>query len=193
MTTKIEIKKIQNLEVPLNDSLIYYYSVSSYTKLQNLLRYSETIQSTFEAHEIIDSFYLGSMESAFAYDTLREIGITKILSIIPGFEAPYPNDFEYLIIDALDTQNTKICNVFDECNKFLDKAFEANEKVLIHCLAGRSRSATILASFLIYKFGITPEHAIKFIKKVREIVEPNENFYLQLENYFRTLYCEKQG
>lgn len=63
----------------------------------------------------------------------------------------------------------------------IDTALGKGEKVLIHCQAGISRSATITAAYLINRKGMPAKQAIATLKSKRSCVEPN--FVTQLEEY----------
>lgn len=49
---------------------------------------------------------------------------------------------------------------------------------------GKSRSATIMTAYLIYKLSIPPPAALNLIKEIRPMVEPNPGFMEQLELYY---------
>lgn len=55
--------------------------------------------------------------------------------------------------------------------------------MLIHCHAGVSRSATILAAYLIHKKQITADEAVKIIQEKRKRAKPNDAFMKQLKEY----------
>lgn len=52
---------------------------------------------------------------------------------------------------------------------FIDDAVSHNEKILVHCHAGRSRSVCIIARYLMFKNGITSKQALTLIEEKREI------------------------
>jgi dual specificity phosphatase 12 len=58
----------------------------------------------------------------------------------------------------------------------------------VHCGAGISRSATIIAAYLMYSLKLDPESAVDMIRTVRPIVEPNEGFMEQLQVFHRASY-----
>ena len=153
---------------------------------QYLLPYYHT-NPQFEANEIIPGIYLGNILSAYDKKKLHELGISHVLSVIEGFDPPYPNDFTYLVVNSLDTTNTNLSEVFHKTNAFIDSTFENNQKILIHCSYGVSRSATVLCAFLIKTFGFTVEKAIETIKQNRQIIRPNSGFVQQLELYAESL------
>ena len=167
-------------------SIIYY----PYVMLQNLysnIKYSNIFSSKFEANMIIENLYLGNIDSSYDYAELKNIGITHVVSVLQGYIPPYPDDFNYLVVNALDDENTNLKDVFDEAIEFIDEGIE-NGKVLVHCYAGRSRSATIVIAYIVKKFGMSVEKALKFVKGCRGIVMPNKYFMKQLDEYYIKLY-----
>lgn len=56
-------------------------------------------------------------------------------------------------------------------------------RVLVHCLAGMSRSATIVIAYLLATTPMTAEEATEFVRSKRRIVRPNYGFTKQLEQY----------
>ncbi len=175
-------------ETDTNDNSVLYYTFYLYYKIQSLLKYINKDNNKFEANEIIDGLYLGCIDSSFDYNTLKDKGITHIISVIAGFEPPYPNDFNYLVINALDTVNTELFNNFYTAIKFIDDALDNNGKVLVHCIAGRSRSAAIVCAYIIHTFGMDVGNVIKYTKSRREIVDPNESFKIQLDDFYKIKY-----
>lgn len=53
--------------------------------------------------------------------------------------------------------------------------------VVVHCLVGRSRSAAIVAAYLMKKYALTRTDAVQFIQKIRAVVDPNPGFITQLD------------
>ena len=93
-----------------------------------------------------------------------------------------------MVINALDTPYTELSDNFDTANDFIDDAIMDNSKILIHCQAGRSRSATILAAYIIKTFGMEVEVVLSLIRNKRSIIEPNKYFVSQLEKYYNELF-----
>jgi len=173
------------LDVETSDYNIIYYGSYTVSKIKSL--YTYLLGGNFEAQEIIKNVYLGNIDSAYDYNKLKELGITHIISVIAGFYPSY-EDFNYLTLDALDTENTNLKDSFELCNNFIDEALDNNGKVLIHCMAGRSRSATILCAYIIKNFGMDLDNTLKSIKEKRDIIDPNTGFINQLNNYYNSLY-----
>ena len=55
--------------------------------------------------------------------------------------------------------------------------------MLVHCYRGRSRSATVVAAFLMQKHGHSSDRALTKVKSKREIVQPHDQFLAQLKLY----------
>ncbi|KZV99692.1 DSPc-domain-containing protein, partial [Exidia glandulosa HHB12029] len=80
-----------------------------------------------------------------------------------------------------DDPSANLAEHFMQANKFIEDALSTGGKILVHCQAGISRSATIVAAFLIYSRGLTPQDALNQIKKSRPGVRPNDGFLRQLD------------
>ena len=82
----------------------------------------------------------------------------------------------------MDFTDENIFKYFKECIQFI----ENSKKIYIHCMAGVSRSASIVIAYLMYK-----EHKNYFqiyteVKKKRNVIRPNFGFVFQLK-YFENL------
>lgn len=181
-------KIVKYIDAKTTDYTVVQYTFDIYTKANCLMKYYGYNRNIFEANEILNGIYLGNINSVYDFDKLKSLGITHIISVIGGFIPPYPDDFNYLVINALDTPYTELSDNFDTANDFIDDAIMDNSKILIHCQAGRSRSATILAAYIIKTFGIEVGLVISLIKNKRSIIEPNKYFVSQLENYYAELF-----
>jgi Dual specificity phosphatase, catalytic domain len=52
---------------------------------------------------------------------------------------------------------------------------------------GISRSATVVAAYLTFRHGLTPDQALAWIRLQRPIVRPNHGFQEQLSDYYSVL------
>lgn len=66
----------------------------------------------------------------------------------------------------------------------IDKAVFEGKNTLVHCQAGQSRSATVLAAYLIYTFDVSKDEALTFLQSRRPSV--NSKFEAQLDEYAKS-------
>jgi predicted protein tyrosine phosphatase len=66
---------------------------------------------------------------------------------------------------------------------FINSALKSNSNVLIHCMAGVSRSVSVLCYYLMKKINLNYPESISYIKKYRPIASPNRSFVKQLIVY----------
>jgi len=68
---------------------------------------------------------------------------------------------------------------------------ESGGKVLVHCRAGISRSATVCIAYLMYAARASLDDAHDYLKRCRPLVSPNLNFMRQLADFETRLAAEK--
>ena len=172
---------------------IKYYSYYVYGKLRSYYHYySSDDISTDSMNEIIDGIYIGDIYSASNYNNLKKNNIKSIVCCVVGIDDLYPKYIDYLNLDLIDNCDENIIRVFDESNKFIENNVKDNKNILIHCIAGVSRSVTLLAAYLIKNYDYTPEKALEVIREKRNIANPNESFMKQLHKYHTDLEITKK-
>jgi dual specificity MAP kinase phosphatase len=70
---------------------------------------------------------------------------------------------------------------------FADEGRQKGAGVLVHCLAGISRSVTVTVAYLIHSMNLSLNDAYDFVKKCKPDISPNFNFMGQLKDYETTL------
>lgn len=135
------------------------------------------------ASRILDYLYLGSEWNASNLEELHANRITHILNVTREIDNFFPADFKYKNIRVYDEEATDLLRYFDETNKFIKEAKEAEGKVLVHCKMGISRSATCTISFMMKEYNKDLASGLIQAKERRSIVNPNKGFIKQLEVY----------
>ena len=137
--------------------------------------------------EIIQNkLYLGDFHGAGDLKTLKQLGITHIIHLgAPDEQMVYPlfDNFKHIRVVVDDVDNEPICNHFERTNGVIA---HKDSVVFVHCWAGVSRSATIVAAYLIQHFGLSANEAIKYIQHRRQCVSPNLGFRKQLHSIAQT-------
>eukprot|EP01102_Stenamoeba_stenopodia_P008049 TRINITY_DN2283_c0_g2_i2.p1 TRINITY_DN2283_c0_g2~~TRINITY_DN2283_c0_g2_i2.p1 ORF type:complete len:235 (+),score=60.18 TRINITY_DN2283_c0_g2_i2:58-705(+) len=87
-----------------------------------------------------------------------------------------------LWLSVRDRDETRIADVFDTAFSFIDEARDKEERILVHCIAGRSRSPTIILGYLITREKMTLQQAYHHVREKRGIIRPNNGFLKQLGN-----------
>ena len=128
-------------------------------------------------YEIIDRLYLSNYAFAKNND-ICELGITHIINLS---QIPNKHLVESLEININDIEDENISKYFRKTSVFIYNALEnPNNKVLVYCLAGISRSPTIIIAFLIKKKHMSFNEADTLVRNKKPNVQPNPGFYDQL-------------
>jgi len=99
---------------------------------------------------VIDNFlYHGDLGHASNIGLLNQLGIRHIINISDcSLDERITEKFNVLWISLYDELRADIKKHFDETNQFLYNCKEKNEKVLVHCQMGISRSSSIVLAYL---------------------------------------------
>lgn len=131
--------------------------------------------------EILDGLFLGSQDCVDS-SILEDKHINNILSIGIKVQISNPLAINQKFVECLDLPETDIKKVMGETCAFIDQILQKEEKILVHCNAGISRSSTIIIGYLILNKNMSFEDAYKFVKLRRECIRPNDGFLKQLKD-----------
>lgn len=99
--------------------------------------------------------------------------------------------FSSITTQVLDWSFTKgdfrSTDIFPFLFLFTDEARGKNCGVLVHCLAGISRSVTVTVAYLMQKLNLSMNDAYDIVKMKKSNISPNFNFMGQLLDFERTL------
>lgn len=139
--------------------------------------------------------YLTGLKGVKSINNVLNLNIEIIVSTTDYdiFKHKKPKEYDnikFVFYELQDHKNFLIINHFKEFCKLLDE--NPDKIVLVHCLAGISRSPSLVASYLVKKFienkieKNTIKDVIEYIRNRRICIFPNYGFILQL-NQFRTM------
>ncbi|XP_073836366.1 MAP kinase-specific phosphatase [Musca autumnalis] len=128
--------------------------------------------------------YLGSQDSV-TLENIFQYNLTHILSI--GIECPLmdlPDNINNLFIYCLDLPESSLFDgVLDKAFDFIQQAVRTEGRVLVHCNAGVSRSASVVIAYLMKHQNMDFEMAYQHVKSKRECIQPNAGFLKQLRTF----------
>lgn len=159
---------------PMEDGNAYKYKLKMNGTLQNV-------------NYVGGNVFIGNSNAARDYDWLKSEGITHIVnatSEIPNF---YSDDFHYLTLGLEDDPSEDLINVLEPSYRYMSNVlrYDPHKKILVHCHAGISRSASVVIYYLMRSKNISFGDALNFLREKRPIVNPNEGYtkqLLQIEN-----------
>lgn len=137
---------------------------------------------------ILPHLYLGSQKDVLNKDLMTQNGISYVLNASNSCPKPdFICESRFLRVPINDNYCEKLLPWLDKSIEFIDKAKLSSCQVIVHCLAGISRSATIAIAYIMKTMGMSSDDAYRFVKDRRPSISPNFNFLGQLLEYERSL------
>jgi protein-tyrosine phosphatase len=136
--------------------------------------------------EIIkNKLYLGDMFSANDELLIKEKNISCIISVAENLKVTNSNpNIKIYRYNLSDDYNCNISLYFDEISEIIN-----NEKiVLVNCVAGISRSSTIVIAYIMKYYNLSLKDAFLYVRNRRNQICPNKQFMKYLLNYELSLF-----
>ena len=136
-------------------------------------------------NRVDDHVLIGGYLAAACPWAVRGAGVTRIVKMFDDDETYFGgatrlSGIEYAVFPAEDHPDFDIRPAASAAFSAVLAAVAANEQVLVHCHAGVSRSATVVALYLMRKHGWSSGAAIGHLQSIRPIVRPNPGFVAAL-------------
>lgn len=138
--------------------------------------------SAFPSVILPEFLYLGSYDNASRSELLKTQGISRILNTVPSCQNLYKNSFTYHCLP--DDKSFQ----FEEANQFLEQCERDKERVLVHCMSGKSRSPAVVIGYLMKSRGWRLPQSYQWVKERRPAVELSEGAHQQLQEYEKKLF-----
>lgn len=133
-------------------------------------------------NKVLPGLYVGNYQDSKDADQLERFEITHILAIHDTARRLHSHK-HYLCILAADRPDQNLSQYFSLCNDFIHAARLRGGNVLIHCLAGMSRSVTVAVAYIMSTTNLSWKEALKVVRVGRSIANPNSGFQQQLEDF----------
>ena len=155
--------------------------------------------SYWNATMIIPNFlYLGDRSSAIDIQQLKKTKITYLLNCAgPKCTEYVEYDAKIFTIHMIDAQDNQKCQIINdyihEAIEFIEKAKQNKQRILVHCVGGVNRSATMVAAYLLHiKYKKDIYEVAAFLINKRTSVLRNRQFLKQLIQYQSYLHAENR-
>lgn len=137
--------------------------------------------------EILSHVFLGDHCHASNMELLKKLGMTAVINVSRSCNNYFPDEFRYLTIPVEDSQYADLSSWFQKAITFIDQEKHLGGRVLVHCHAGVSRSATVCLAYLMQCDGLALDSAFEYVQSRRSVISPNLNFMRQLQDFEKEL------
>ena len=142
------------------------------------------------ATEILPGLWLGDEKSSFNKKLLDRIGVKFIINCSKDIKENCWG-IENIRIAADDRpsvshsdDNDTMYNSLDASVEYIHKYLRNNKSVLVHCKAGKQRSASVVAAYIIKYGEVDIDKAVYYVRTKRPIAfTPMVNFLPALKKY----------
>ncbi|XP_044735624.1 dual specificity protein phosphatase 22-B [Chrysoperla carnea] len=131
---------------------------------------------------VLPGLYVGNYRDSKDAAQLDKYRITHIVAIHDTARRLH-SDKHYLCVLASDTPEQNLTQYFPLCNDFIHAARLRDGNVLIHCLAGMSRSVTVAVAYIMSVTSLSWKEALKVVRAGRAVANPNLGFQRQLQDF----------
>eukprot|EP00250_Pteridium_aquilinum_P004516 c14716_g1_i1 orf=115-774(-) len=172
---------------------------------------SMSVRATLpSANHIIDGLYIGNVQLALqVLRSDNHMGVTHMLSLVsssilsslctscacpptsiffsnrkPSFAsfetAKHGSHLLRMVVPLMDTPEEDILQILQPCFDFINEG-RRQGTVLVHCMAGRSRSAAVVTAYLMRTLSLPSKQAMEILNRNYKNASPNVGYMQQLE------------
>merc|ERR1712066_56860 len=153
--------------------------------------YDERRHLRIDCDKVHEGIIIGNGDTICNMNYLKGIGVTHVLNTaehhVEVNPAKYPcYGIKYYGFHVDDLPESNISRYFPTTTSFIDSAVSSGGLVVVNCVMGWSRSASVVAAYLIMKHKMKATKALELIRQNRNI-RPNAGFLQQLADLENTL------
>jgi protein-tyrosine phosphatase len=131
---------------------------------------------------ISPKLYIGDYLASLNYNILLQLNITHILVCGEELTCRFPKTFTYKHLKIDDSPVQSLKEYFEEAYQFIQKGMQKG-KVLVHCAQAKSRSVSMVLSYLMKSQKLRFTQAFSLLKKKHPQADPIPAFRQQLLQY----------
>ena len=136
---------------------------------------------------VLPGLYIGALEAARNMKALVRHDIAHVLTLGCGMDLPKAEkclqSHQIVEIEDKSSEKEQLTRQLQRCIAYIDSCRATGKGVLVHCLAGRSRSASIVIAYMMQHNKCGLDDALSQLKAVRPWVCPNEGFLTVLREF----------
>ncbi|KAF5291900.1 hypothetical protein FQR65_LT11384 [Abscondita terminalis] len=159
------------------------------------------LSNIHSVNQISNGLFLGDKYAAKDKKFLLQHGFTHVVNAAEGLDEYQVNTnqlyyaplkIKYMGIPGHDRPSWNISVYFESVSKFIDSAIRSGGKVLVHCVVGISRSATLVLAYLMIFQNMDAAEALQFVFRRRRVF-PNIGFLHHLAHLNTILTNKRVG
>jgi atypical dual specificity phosphatase len=155
--------------------------------------------------EVLPTLYLCGACAIVKPEKLENLRIKFVVNATVELpDTPLPDEKpDYLRIPIKDSSSANLFEYFDQVAEMIEKTRENNDgRTLVHCVAGVSRSVSLVLAYLMKYQKMSLKSAFHHVKSIRPQIRPNTGFFKQLIDYeerihgsssVQMIYCSALG
>jgi len=120
--------------------------------------------------EIEEGLFLCDYDALHHLSFFQDKNIKHVLSVcrVDYQSLNLPNDLNIMMIPIMDMDNEDIFKYFEAAVQFIQKGLDERQGVLVHCMAGISRSASIMISYIMHSRKLGYMQAFALVKRKKK-------------------------
>eukprot|EP00656_Telonema_subtile_P032078 TRINITY_DN35150_c0_g2_i1.p1 TRINITY_DN35150_c0_g2~~TRINITY_DN35150_c0_g2_i1.p1 ORF type:complete len:214 (-),score=36.81 TRINITY_DN35150_c0_g2_i1:284-925(-) len=123
--------------------------------------------------------YIGGSMAAGSRAALQALGVRWVLNCCERIPFASSKTHNLVLKGFFDQKSREFSPFLPAAFEFLDRAKESGQCVLVHCMVGASRSASIVLAYMLRE-GWTLSEAWELVRARRSVARPNRGFAAQL-------------
>lgn len=145
----------------------------------------------FGISEVLPTLYLCGACAIVRPETLEKLEVKFVVNAtveLPDTPLPDNDRPEYMRVAIKDTRESNLIEYFDKVADVIEETRQKGGKSLVHCVAGVSRSVSLVLAYLIKYSNMSLKEAFHHVRSCRPQVRPNLGFFKQLIDYEQRLH-----